>query len=418
MDALELPRQVLVRQRLPSHPLDDPGATLAQALRRIGGDPWQGRRVAVALGSRGIDRIAVIARTLVGWLGERGALPFVIPAMGSHGGATPEGQCELLASYGITSGELGVPIRAEMETDEIARTASGIPVRLARVARDADAIVLVNRVKPHTDFESPTLGSGLLKMAAIGLGKIDGASLCHEAATRLGYEAALGDVGRAVLACGSRMYGVALLEDATHHLARIEVLRGEEIPAEEPMLLQQARAWMPALPFADVDVLVIDTIGKNVSGAGMDPNVIGRGVHGERMAMCRSTVRAIYARDLTPESHGNAVGIGLADVVSTRIVEAMDPVITYTNALAAMTIAPVRIPFHFATDEECLAAAFRLAGVSPAQARLLRIRDTLSLDCAVASEAYLPEIEAREDLEVLALPQPWMLDDHAWSRTA
>jgi len=217
--------------------------------------------VAVALGSRGIDRIGLVARTLIGWLRERGAEPFVIPAMGSHGGATPEGQCELLASYGITSGALGVPIRAEMETDEIAQTASGIPVRLARVARDADAIVLVNRVKPHTDFESLTLGSGLIKMAAIGLGKIDGASRCHEAATRVGYETALGEVGRAVLSCGSRVYGVALLEDGGHHLARIEVLRGDEIPAEEPMLLQQARAWMPAIPFADVDVLVIDKAG-------------------------------------------------------------------------------------------------------------------------------------------------------------
>jgi hypothetical protein len=416
MPSLELPRQVVVRQHLPTHALDDPGATLVQALRRVAGEPWQGRRVAVALGSRGIDRIALVARTLIGWLRERGADSFVIPAMGSHGGATPEGQCELLASYGITSAALGVPIRAEMETDEIGLTASGISVRLARVAREADAIVLVNRVKPHTDFESLTLGSGLIKMAAIGLGKIDGASRCHEAATRLGYEIALGEVGRAVLSSGSRVYGVALLEDAGHHLARIEVLRGDEIPVEEPMLLQQARTWMPALPFADVDVLVVDAIGKNVSGAGMDPNVIGRGVHGERMAMCRSCVRAIYARDLTPESHGNAVGVGLADVVSTRIVEAMDPVITYTNALAAMTIAPVRIPFHFTTDEECLAAAFRLAGVPPAQARLLRIRDTLSLERIIASEAYLPEIGARDDLEAFLPPRPWTFE--AWDGAA
>jgi hypothetical protein len=159
--------------------------------------------------------------------------------------------------------------------------------------------------------------------------------------------------------------------------------------------LQQARAWMPALPFPEVDVLIVDTIGKNISGAGMDPNIIGRGVHGERMMMCRAAVRAIYARDLTPESHGNATGIGLADVVSSRLVAAMDQAITYTNALAAMKVVPVRIPFQFA------------AGVPPERARLLRIRDTLALEHVVASESYLPEIEGRDDLEVIAPLEPW-----------
>ena len=213
--------------------------------------------------------------------------------MGSHGGATPEGQRELLASYGLTTEALGVPVRAEMETDEVGRTPGGIPVHLSRVAREADAVVLVNRIKPHTDFESLTLGSGLLKMAAIGLGKRDGASACHLGAARLGYEAALTEVAEAVLACTPRLYGVGLLEDGTHQLARLEVLRGHEFARDEPALLQQARAWMPALPFAEVDVLIVDAIGKNISGAGMDPNIIGRGVHGERMALCRSTVRII-----------------------------------------------------------------------------------------------------------------------------
>jgi hypothetical protein len=167
---------------------------------------------------------------------------------------------------------------------------------------------------------------------------------------------------------------------------------------------------MPALPFAEVDVLVVDAIGKNISGAGMDPNVIGRGVHGERMRMCRSTVGTIYARDLTPESHGNASGIGLADVVSSRLVAAMDPAITYTNALAAMKVVPARIPFHFATDAECLRAALRLAGVDPETARILRIRDTLALDEVTASSNYLAEINGRDDLEVLGAPEPWPFD--------
>ena len=319
----------------------------------------------------------------------------------------PDGQRELLASYGITSDTLGVPVDAEMDTDAVGRTTGGVTVRLSRVAREADAVVLVNRVKPHTDFESTTLGSGLLKMAAIGLGKIDGASACHEGAARLGYETALTEVAATVLGCLPRVYGVGLVEDGTHRLARIAVLRGDEIAREEPALLQQARAWMPALPFRDVDVLIVDTIGKNISGAGMDPNIIGRGVHGERMMMCRATVRAIYARDLTPESHGNATGIGLADVVSSRLVAGMDQAVTYTNALAAMKVVPVRIPFQFATDAECIGAACRLAGVRPEHARLLRIRDTLALEHVIASESYLGEIDGRDDLEVVAPPQPW-----------
>jgi hypothetical protein len=403
-------RHVRLRQQVASHALADVGTALRGELALLAGDDWRGRQVAVALGSRGIDRIALVARALIDWLRERGAEPFVIPAMGSHGGATPEGQLELLESYGITSDLMGAPVRAEMGTDDVGKTTSGIPVRVSQVARAADAVVLVNRIKPHTDFESTTLGSGLLKMAAIGLGKIDGASACHAAAARLGYETALGEVGDAVLARMPRVYGVGLLEDGTHRLARIAVLRGHQFAREEPALLQQARAWMPVLPFADVDVLVVDAIGKNVSGAGMDPNVIGRGVHGERMLMCRSTVRVIYARDLTPESHGNATGIGLADVVSTRLVAAMDPTITYTNALAAMKIVPVRIPFHFATDAECLRAAFRLAGVDPDSARVVRIRDTLALEFLSASEAYLPDINGRDDLEVIGGPEPWTSD--------
>jgi hypothetical protein len=244
-------------------------------------------------------------------------------------------------------------------------------------------------------------------MAAIGLGKIAGASACHDGAARLGYETALTEVAATVLGRLPRVYGVGLVEDGTHRLARVAVLRGDEIARDEPALLQQARAWMPALPFPDVDVLIVDAIGKNISGAGMDPNIIGRGVHGERMAMCRATVRAIYARDLTPESHGNATGIGLADVVSSRLVAAMDQAITYTNALAAMKVVPVRIPFQFPTDAECVGAACRLAGVRPEGARLLRVRDTLALEHVIASESYLQEVEGRDDLELIGPPEPW-----------
>ena len=410
MPQLTRPRQLRVRQRLVAEPLADPSTTLVDRLSRLEADGWRGQRVAVALGSRGIAGILPVARTLLEWLHSRGAEPFVIPAMGSHGGATPEGQRELLASYGLTTEALGVPVRAEMETDEVGRTPGGIPVHLSRVAREADAVVLVNRIKPHTDFESLTLGSGLLKMAAIGLGKRDGASACHLGAARLGYEAALTEVAEAVLACTPRLYGVGLLEDGTHQLARLEVLRGHEFARDEPALLQQARAWMPALPFAEVDVLVVDAIGKNISGAGMDPNIIGRGVHGERMALCRSTVRdhlrprsdAGVARqrhrrrarrrgDITARGRD-----GPGDHLHQRARRDEDRARAHPVSVRDRRRMPLgRVP---------------PGGRGAERARILRIRDTLALEHVIASEGYSHEIDGRDDLEVLGPLEPWSLE--------
>jgi len=405
-----LPRQFLVGQRLESHPLADPASEVAAQLLVLEGEDWRARNVAVGLGSRGIDRIALVARTVVGWLRARGAEPFIFPAMGSHGGGTAEGQIDLLSSYGITEATVGAPIRAAMETDEIGVTETGIRVRGSRVARAADAIVLVNRVKPHTDFAAAELGSGLRKMSAIGLGKADGAFACHLAASRVGFETVFREVSRVVVSVFPRLYGVALIEDGTHHLARVEVLRGGEFETREPVLYAQARAWMPALPFAQADVLVVDEIGKDFSGTGMDTNITGRGVDGRPMPNRRTDVRAIYVRGLSAASHGNAIGIGLADVVSTRVVDKMDREITYMNALSAMTPCPPRISINFATDEACLRAVLRIAGVPAEDARILRIRNTLAMGQVVASEAYLPELEGRADLELLAPPQPWTFD--------
>jgi hypothetical protein len=204
-----------------------------------------------------------------------------------------------------------------------------------------------------------------------------------------------------------QVFGLALVEDACHQLARIEAMTGAQIPSREPELLRQARAWMPQLPFAQIDVLIIDEMGKNISGAGMDPNIIGRGVDGTRRSDARTEVGAIFTRRLTPETHGNAIGLGFADVVSKRIVDEMDHVSTYTNALSSMTPASVRIPMHFATDAECLRAAIRLAGADPATARIVRIKNTLTLDRFVATESYVPEISERNDLNLLESARDW-----------
>jgi hypothetical protein len=407
---MKLPDQMLVEARLPSHALANPGAEVTARLEAtLGGQDLAGRRIAVGAGSRGIDRIAEVTFAVVAWLKARGARPFLLPAMGSHGGGTAEGQVELLASYDITEALMGVPIRASMETVEIGRTSAGVPVFCAREALEAEGLIVVNRVKPHTDFESTRLGSGLLKMCAIGLGKVDGAGAAHRAAALHGYEASILAASRLVRSRVPLIAGVGLVEDPHHHLAVVEVIPAAAIEDREPALLAQARSWMPALPFSEIDVLILDEIGKNISGAGMDTNVIGRGVHGEPFRTARARARVIYARGLTPESHGNAVGMGLADVISSRLVAAMDPHVTYTNAITALTPATVRVPMHFGTDAECLRAALRVSAADPERVRIVRVRNTLALDRFVASAAYADEVAQRSDLEVISPAEPWTL---------
>jgi hypothetical protein len=407
---MTLPQQMLVEAALASQPLADPEAETAARLAARLDASWAGRRVAVAAGSRGIDRYAQVVRGTVSALRSRGALPFVMPAMGSHGGGTAPGQVEVLETLGITEASVGAPIVSTVETVEVGRTPSGLRVLTARDALDADAVVLVNRVKPHTDFASPTLGSGLLKMSAIGLGKISGAFACHEAASRIGHEAVIREASSVVLGRLPLVVGVGLVEDGHHQLARVEVLVGPELGSREPELLRQAREWMPALPFREIDVLILDEIGKNVSGAGMDTNIVGRGVDGRPREDRKATVRALYVRGLTPETHGNAVGMGLADVVSTRLVEALDPKSTFTNALSALTPAMARTPMHFASDAECLRAALRLSGAEEGRARIVRVRNTLALDRLVVSSAFAGEVAERKDLRVLVGARDWSFD--------
>jgi len=405
-----LPPQMLVEARLPSHPLADPaGDVVARLGPRLDGS-WSGRRVAVAAGSRGIDRYAEVVRAVVAALKAVGARPFVMPAMGSHGGGTGPGQVEVLETLGIAEAMVGAPIVSNVETVELAKAPLGFRVLTARDALEADAVVLVNRVKPHTDFASATFGSGLQKMSAIGLGKIEGAFECHQAASRHGHEKVIREAARIVIARLPVLLGVALVEDAHHHLARVDVLRGPEFEAGEPALLRQAAEWMPRLPFKEIDVLVLDEIGKNVSGAGMDTNVVGRGVNGLPREDRRTTVRSLYVRGLTPESHGNAVGMGLADVVRTRLVREMDPTSTYTNALSAMTPAMVRTPMHFDSDAECLKAALRMSGAAEESARIVRVKNTLALDRLLVSPALAPEIRERDDLRVMGPERDWVFD--------
>ncbi|HEU0175109.1 MAG TPA: hypothetical protein VFV58_12690 [Blastocatellia bacterium] len=407
-----LPKQALVRARLEDHRLQDTGAETAAQLDAIFSNvALTGRSVAVAVGSRGIDQIATVVNAAVAKLKSFGARPFIFPAMGSHGGATAEGQKEILAVFGVTEESVGAPINASMDIVEIGRTENDIRVFASRPALEADAMLFINRVKPHTDFASERIGSGLRKMLVIGLGKAAGAFECHRYASgpkpKYGYERMLIEVSNFVLNNLPSIFGLALIEDGYHKLAHIEALTREQIALREPELFKLSRAWMPALPFESIDVLIVDEMGKNISGSGMDPNVIGRRDGINR----RQETRAIYVRSLTPETHGNAIGVGMADVVSARLVNEIDKVSTYTNALAAMAPGSVRVPMHFANDAECLGAALRLAGADPAEARVVRVRNTLALDRFVASSAYASEIAERDDLTVLQSSADWRFTD-------
>jgi hypothetical protein len=403
MTATLFPKMARVRQNFPpSHGIDI-RAVVEKQFAPILPQLKKGGSVAVGVGSRGISNIAEIVRVVLDVLRAFGTRPFIFPAMGSHGGATPEGQIEVLASYGVTESSMGAPIRASMEVREVGRAECGARVVASVAALEANHIVLVNRIKPHTDFFG-SLGSGLVKMSVIGLGKKIGAELMHATASRLGYERVIRDMARVALSNTPVLCGVAILEDQLHQTAVIEVIPAKEIEAREGPLLERARELMPRLPFEEIDLLIVDRIGKNISGAGLDPNVIGRGVNGYMSSLAREGrsapfIRRIFVRDLTPETHGNAIGIGLADITTTRLVKSIDRRITYTNALTALTPQSAKIPIHFDTDWECIERAVAsLAIDDTSAARVARISDTLNLATLEISQSLAPEI--RGDLTV------------------
>jgi len=362
-----------------------------------------GARIAVATGSRGITNIQAIVAATVELLKKAGAAPFIIPAMGSHGGATAEGQAGVLAEYGITEATMKAPIRAAMDVERVGTTADGVEVFVSAEALRSDGIVVVNRVKPHTDF-SGAIGSGILKMLVIGLGKRTGAAAFHRTASRAGYEPTIRAVARVTLKSAPILCGVATVENQFHETARIAVLKPDEIERREEELFVEAKRLMPALPFPEIDLLIVDRIGKNISGAGMDPNIIGRGIHGYSSFLGEKGqigpyIRRIYARELTPETHGNAIGIGFADFASSRLVQAIDHKVTAINALTSLTPHSAKVPIHFDTDQEAIAQALlSLALPDSRNAKVIRIADTLSLAELEVSEAYADRLAQSPNL--------------------
>jgi hypothetical protein len=367
----------------------------------------RGARVGITVGSRGIHDIA---RALAGLVKDAGAAPFIFPAMGSHGGATAEGQAAVLRHYGVTEESMGCPVVSSLETVSLGQSAEGIPVYLDRHAAEADHVIVLNRVKPHTEFKG-RIESGLAKMLLIGMGKCEGARIYHRAFADLGFDRIVESVMPIVLEKARVLFGLAVVENAYDETALLRALLPAEMLDQERLLLLKAKELAPALPFDDIDVLIVDEMGKNVSGAGLDTNVIGRFYNLVAHEPPRPRIKRIYVRDITPESMGNATGIGLADFVHRRVVEKVDPAATRANCLTASNPEKARIPIACDSDREALRYCFETIGLTPPEkARVIRIQNTLRLDVLQLSSALMELGQSRQDLTVLANPEAMDFD--------
>lgn len=403
-----LPEWALVRQRFDPTEIGDVRAAVRAALEPVIGAVRPGMRVCVAAGSRGIDRIDQVVRATVERLEEAGASVFIVPAMGSHGGATAEGQLAVLAEYGITPQTMGCEIRSSMETFEIGLVRPDVPVFVDRHAfEEADLIVPVNRVKVHTDFSGP-IESGLMKMIAIGLGKQKGADTFHRQGFAVFHEL-IPAVGAFILAHAPIPFGLALVENGLARLRHVEALPADRIATREPELLRMSTDLLARLPLAAIDVLVLDEIGKDVSGLGMDSNVVGRYYAGPTGA--GPAIQRIIARGLTDGTEGNAVGVGLADVVLRRLVERIDYAKTYMNSITAKTPEGARVSITADTDREAFAIAIACClRVTAETARIVRVPDTKHLELLYVSAPALPDVLANGRCEVVEPLHPIAFD--------
>ncbi len=355
-------------------------------------DLLRDRRVAISVGSRGIAELPTIVITICDWLRSQAARPFVFPAMGSHGGATAEGQRKVLEEYDITSDSVGAEILSDMTTVPLGPTPEGFQVFMDRNAWQADGVLVLNRVKPHTDF-SGNIESGLLKMMTVGMGKVEGARECHRWGWKYGFEAAIRAMSAKVLATGKILCGLAVIENEFHEVCAVRAARPEGIVAEEEASLAMARRLCPRIPFPGFHLLIVDELGKNVSGTGMDTKVIGRGVKlqpGEA-----PDINLVYVRDLTDQSAGNALGVGLADIIHERLYRKVDLQKMYVNARTSLNPPTARLPIFFPSDREALDFALgALGSPEPEKQQVVWVRNTLDLGRLAISEALAREASA------------------------
>ena len=399
-----LPKVARIRQRFASERITDVRQAVRDAVLQsdVGSRMYPGARIAITAGSRGISYIPEILSALVGALRELGAAPFIVPAMGSHGGATAEGQREVLEGYGITEARTGAPIRATMDVVEIGRTPAGVPIYIDRFAWEADGVIVCGRVKAHTAFKAQ-IESGLCKMLAVGLGKQRGAETMHGA----GLATTIPEAAHVSLGTGKVVLGLAIVENGADEPFCIQATPPDQFHATDESLLKVSNGLLPRIPFEQLDVLVVDWIGKNISGSGMDPNVIGmwRRLGGER----KPDYKRIVARDVTPESHGNATGVGWADFTTQRLVDQIDRQAMYMNCITANAPDIARIPITAVSDREAIELAIKTA-TPGGPVRLARVHSTLRLEEMYVSEVLLDEVRTTPTLEVLDDPAPLQFD--------
>ncbi len=409
------PRFYRLRQKFESPQLDDRVAEVRKQLVKLHLEDkiGQGETVAITAGSRGVAHIAEIIKTVVVHLQSIGAVPFIVPAMGSHGGGTAEGQTKILADYGITPETMGCELRASMETIIVDKTSQGIPVHFDKHASQADHVLVVGRVKPHTGFVGD-VESGLHKMMLIGLGKHEGAKIYHRAIANYSFMEIITAVAASVIKKCKVVAGLAIVENAYDETALIEAVPPELFLERESALLKLAIQWLPRLPFPECDLLIVDQIGKNISGTGMDTNVVGR-KYNDHAATEKDYARCkrIFVRGLTKETHGNGTGIGLSEFTNQRTIDGIDRNMTAINCITGNHPTGAMLPIAYETDREVVTAALQTIGLTePPDARIMQIADTLHLAECLVSEAFAKEWAGRKDLEILSGPTPMAFDEN------
>lgn len=405
----DLPAMVPVRQRFATDKVADATQAVGLQLAPFAALDLRGKRIAVTAGSRGIKGMVEVLRAVIAQLRAWGAEPFVVPAMGSHGGATAEGQVAVLGKLGISEAAIGAPIRSSMAVVDLGTTASGVTVCCDELAYRSDGIVVCNRIKPHTAFKGD-YESGLVKMMIIGLGKHKGATALHQ----LGFAAfdrALPEAGRFFLEKAPVLFGVGLVENAYGKIATVEAMTPGRIMERERELLRYAKSIMGRINLSAIDVLIVDEIGKDISGGGMDANVTGRPASG-LSGFDAPPIQRIIVRDLTAATAGSSMGLGLADFTTRRCAEKIDLAVTYTNAITALVLAPPKIPLIAESDRDALFLALRTIGrTAGPTARIVQIRNTKDLEDIRVSENYLPELAGRGDMTACGPALPFRFND-------
>jgi hypothetical protein len=400
-----IPRMVPIRQKFPGPEIKNVGEEIKRLFSQDGRMKGikKGSRIAITAGSRGIHSINRIIYALVKELKALGARPFIVPAMGSHGGATAEGQLKVLAEYKITEETMEAPIESSMEVEKVGELKNGVPVYLDKIALGSDGIVVVNRVKPHTAFKAD-YESGLLKMLAIGLGKHKGATAFHTCGVDE-FGELLPQLGRVVIDNAPVLFGLGIIENAYDHPARFEIVWKEDLIRREKDLLAEAKRLMPCLLLDHLHLLIVQEIGKEISGSGMDPNITGRSASPHFHKPDALKTEKIVVLSLTPASKGNACGIGTADLTTKRFVDSINTDYTYVNAITSGILATARIPITMPSDREAIQLALKTCSrVKHPETRIVWIKNTLSL------EKMLPEIRENSQIEILGDPRPMPFD--------